>query len=190
MHCVRQCDRVLHRKFGAGTDREVRGRLGVAQQHHIVPDPAFASDHGEITPHRAIDEELMALKEPAENTGHAIGGLLLVQPLESGAPERCEVSLEDPGRTPNLVLVRVSDERAHSVSWKINVKASSGRVEPIQANLFERRSTSGWKWSIYLSRKRLLMPSASTTRSASAKRASSSISVSKSRLTPSSRARS
>ena len=95
MHCVRQCDRVLHRKFGAGTDREVRGRLGVAQQHHIVPDPAFASDHGEITPHRAIDEELMALKEPAENTGHAIGGLFL----------------EDPGRTPHLVLVRVSDER-------------------------------------------------------------------------------
>ena len=53
----------------------------------------------------------MAFKEPAENTGHSIGGLLLVQPLESGAPERCGVSLEDPGRTPHLVLVRVSDER-------------------------------------------------------------------------------
>ena len=33
----------------------------------------------------------------------------------------------------------------HSVSWKMKVKASSGLVEPIQVNLFGRRSTSGWK---------------------------------------------
>ena len=33
----------------------------------------------------------------------------------------------------------------HSVSWKMKVKASSGLVEPIQANLLERRSTSGSK---------------------------------------------
>src|SRR6266481_272982 len=78
----------------------------------------------------------------------------------------------------------------HSVSWKMKVKASSGRVEPIQANTLERRSTSGWKCSIYLSRKRLLMPSANTTRSASAKRASSSMSASNVKVTPSSRARS
>ncbi len=31
----------------------------------------------------------------------------------------------------------------YSVSWKMKVKASSGRVEPIQANLLERKSTSG-----------------------------------------------
>jgi hypothetical protein len=43
--------------------------------------------------------------------------------------------------------------------------------------------------AMYLSRKRLLMPSASTTRSASAKRASSSMSASKISVTPSSRAR-
>ncbi len=32
----------------------------------------------------------------------------------------------------------------HSVSWKMKVKASSGLVEPIQVNLFGRKSTSGW----------------------------------------------
>ena len=31
----------------------------------------------------------------------------------------------------------------HSVSWKMKVKASSGLVEPIHANLFERRSICG-----------------------------------------------
>ena len=33
----------------------------------------------------------------------------------------------------------------HSVSWKMKVKASSGLVEPIHANLLERRSICGWK---------------------------------------------
>ncbi len=33
----------------------------------------------------------------------------------------------------------------HSVSWKMKVKASSGLVEPIQANMLARTSTSGSK---------------------------------------------
>ena len=33
----------------------------------------------------------------------------------------------------------------HSVSWKMKVKASSGLVEPIQANLLERKSICGLK---------------------------------------------
>src|ERR1700730_13611217 len=54
----------------------------------------------------------------------------------------------------------------NSVSLKKNVKASNGRVEPIQANLFGRRSTLGRNASACCARMRELMPSAATTRSA------------------------
>ena len=37
-------DRVLHRELGAGADGEMRGRLGVADQHDVVGDPALAAD--------------------------------------------------------------------------------------------------------------------------------------------------
>ena len=77
-----------------------------------------------------------------------------------------------------------------AVSWKMNVKASSGRVDPIQANRFGLRSIAGWKWSANLSRKRLLMPSATTTRSTPATSSSCVISVPSMSLTPSSTARS
>src|SRR5262249_54930801 len=36
-------DAVLHRELGAGSDREMRGRLGVADQHDVVGDPALAA---------------------------------------------------------------------------------------------------------------------------------------------------
>ena len=57
-----------------------------------------------------------------------------------------------------------------SVSRKKNVKASNGRVEPIQEKKFGRRSTLGLNRSAKASRMRELMPSATTTRSASADR--------------------
>src|SRR5438093_259958 len=53
-----------------------------------------------------------------------------------------------------------------SVSRKKNVKASNGRVEPIQEKKLGRRSTCGLNRSAKVSRQRELMPSATTTRSA------------------------
>ena len=83
LHGVGQRDRVFHRELGAGADREMRGRLGVAEQHHVVLDPALAADHREIAPHRAIDQERMPFEEPAENLRHPVGGLLLAQALRA-----------------------------------------------------------------------------------------------------------
>ena len=45
------------------------------------------------------------------------------------------------------------------VSRKKKVKASKGRVDPIQVNLFGRRSICGLKCSLKVSRTRELMPS-------------------------------
>ena len=111
LHGVGQCNRVFHRKLGAGTDREMRGRLGISQQHHIVLDPSLAADHRKITPHRAIDQERMPFEEPAENLSHPIGRLLLAQALKPRALESLGIGLEDPGRAPDLVLIGVRDER-------------------------------------------------------------------------------
>jgi hypothetical protein len=48
--CIEQRDRVFHRKLGAGADGEMRGRLGVADQHNVVVGPAFAADGREAAP--------------------------------------------------------------------------------------------------------------------------------------------
>src|SRR5882757_5222370 len=87
------------------------GRLGVAQQYPIVLDPSLAADHREIAPHRAIGEELMPLKEPAENLRHPVGGLLLAQTLKPGTLKGFRIGLEDPGRAPDFVLIGVRNER-------------------------------------------------------------------------------
>ncbi len=110
-HGVRERNRVFHGELGAGADREMRGRLGVAEQHHVVLDPALAADHREIAPHRAVDQQRMAVEEPAENLRHPIGGLLFAQAFEPGALEGFGIGLEDPGRAARLILIGVRDER-------------------------------------------------------------------------------
>ena len=54
----------------------------------------------------------MAFEEPAENTGHAVGGLLLAQTRKPGALKGFRIGLEDPGRVSHFVLIGVGDERA------------------------------------------------------------------------------
>ena len=54
----------------------------------------------------------MTLEEPAENAGHAIGGLLLAQAGKACSLKGFRIGLEDPGRAPHFVLIGVGDERA------------------------------------------------------------------------------
>jgi len=61
------------------------------------------------------------------------------------------------------------------VSRKKYLNASSGFVDPSQVNLFGRRSTLGLKCAWCCSRILELMPSATTTRSASAKRSNAKL---------------
>jgi hypothetical protein len=42
---------ILHRQLGAGTDGEMRGVGGVAQQHDVVLEPALAEHAVELEPH-------------------------------------------------------------------------------------------------------------------------------------------
>ena len=118
IHCRRLrhrlCERdgVFHGEFGAGADREMRGRLGVAEQHHVVLDPALAADHREIAPHRTVDQQPVLAEEPAENLRHAIGGLLFAQAFQAGARKGLGIGLEDRGRAAGFILIGVGDERA------------------------------------------------------------------------------
>src|SRR5260370_36959936 len=90
----------------------MRRRLGVAEQHHVVLDPALAADHRKIAPHRAVGQKRMTFEEPAKNLRHAVGGLLFPEALKPGTLERRGVVLETPGRAAGLVLIGMRDERA------------------------------------------------------------------------------
>ena len=54
----------------------------------------------------------MAFEEPAEDPGHSIGRLLLVQAGKAGTLKGFGIGLEDPGRAPGFILIGVRNERA------------------------------------------------------------------------------
>ena len=80
-------DAVLHRELGAGADREMRGRLGVADQHDVVGDPALAADGREIAPDRAVGDQPVALELVGEHAFDEARRGLLVELVEPGARE-------------------------------------------------------------------------------------------------------
>src|SRR3546814_12088959 len=55
-----QGDGVLHGELGAGADGEMRGALGVAQQHHVVLDPAGVADGRERSEERRVGKECVS----------------------------------------------------------------------------------------------------------------------------------
>ena len=105
-------DRVFHRELGAGADREMRGRLGVADQHDVVVRPALAVDGREIAPERAVDDQLVAAELLREHAFEEARRLFFAQLVEAGALERLRIGLQHPGRKARLVLVAMRDEDA------------------------------------------------------------------------------
>ena len=94
-------DAVLHGELGAGADREMRGRLGVADQHDVAGSPALAADGRKIAPDRAVGDQAVALELLGE---HALdeprrGGLVeLVEPgPREGRGSVSMIQVERPG---------------------------------------------------------------------------------------------
>ena len=111
-HGVGQRDRVFHRELGAGADREMRGRLGVAEQHHVVLDPALAADHREIAPHRAVDQQRMAVEEPAENLAPSDRRIAARSGLRARRAAKVSASVSKiQVERPGFILIGVRDER-------------------------------------------------------------------------------
>ena len=90
----------------------MRGRLGVADQHHVVGDPALAADGREIAPDRTVGDQPMALQLFCEQAFDETRRRGLVELVEAGAREGVRIGLGDPGRTLRLVLVAMADEDA------------------------------------------------------------------------------
>src|SRR6266851_322786 len=78
---------VLHGELGAGADGEMRGRLGVADQHHVVGDPALAANGREIAPDRAVGDQPMALQLFCEQAFDETRRRGLIELVEAGARE-------------------------------------------------------------------------------------------------------
>src|SRR5262245_23555864 len=90
----------------------MRGRLGVADQHHIVGDPALAADGRKIAPDGAIGDQPMTLQLLREQAFGETCGRGFVQLVETGAREGFWIGLDDPRRAMRRVLVAMADEDA------------------------------------------------------------------------------
>ncbi len=110
--CLVERDRILHRQLGAGPDGEMRRRLGIADQHHVAGDPAFAADVGEIAPDRPVGDDAMAGELIGEQALDETRRGRLVELVQAGAREGLRIGLDDPGRALRLVLIAVRDEDA------------------------------------------------------------------------------
>jgi hypothetical protein len=156
-------DRVLHRELGAGADGEMRGRLGVAEEDHVVHHPALRSDHREIPPHRAVGDQPWPASSSAKSFSRK-----RADSSSSGRGRRARRSPDRSRRSRSsgrLVLVAMGDEDAVLVSLKKKVKASSGAGRAHPGELVRAQVDLGPKWSLAASRGCALMPSAATTRS-------------------------
>ena len=85
--CLVERDPVLHRQLGAGADGEMRRRLGVADQHHVVRDPALAADGREVAPDRPVGDEPVAQQLLREQGLDETRRRLLVELVEAGTHE-------------------------------------------------------------------------------------------------------
>ena len=90
----------------------MRGRLGVADQHHVIGDPALAADGREIAPDRAIGDQPVPLQLLREQAFGETRGRGFVELVEAGAGEGPRIGLDDPGRALRLVLIAMADEDA------------------------------------------------------------------------------
>ena len=107
-----QRDGVLHRQLGAGPDREMRGRLGVPQQHYVPLSPPSAADHRKLPPKAAVGDQLVAVEFLGEDVLHEPRGLRLGGVGQPGASECFGLHFQHPGAGAGFVLVAVGDEDA------------------------------------------------------------------------------
>lgn len=99
-------ERVLHRQLGAGTDREVCGVRGVADEDEVAVVPPFVAYGGEVEPLRVVGEDVVAREFPGEESADALDGLLVgdarreldaLGGVEAGAAPDVLVHLDDEG---------------------------------------------------------------------------------------------
>ena len=90
----------------------MRGRLGVADQHHVVGDPAVATNGREIAPDRAVGDQPMSLQLLREQAFGEMRGRGFIELVEAGACEGFWIGLDNPGRALRFVLVAMVDEDA------------------------------------------------------------------------------
>src|SRR5262249_57125134 len=102
----------LHRQLSARANGKMRGRLSVADQHHIVGNPALAADGRKIAPDGAIGDQPMTLQLLREQAFGETCGRGFVQLVETGAREGFWIGLDDPRRAMRRVLVAMADEDA------------------------------------------------------------------------------
>ncbi len=105
-------DGILHRELGARADGEMRGRLGVADQHDVVGGPLLAADGREVAPQRAVGDQLVAGELLGEHAFEESRRCRLVELVEAGALEGLGIGLHHPGRAAGLVLIAMRDEDA------------------------------------------------------------------------------
>ena len=87
---IEQRDRVFHRELGARADREMRGRLGVADQHDVAVRPVLAADGREVAPERAVDRSACGRQAPRRTRLRGISPTAASSSLSS--PARANVS--------------------------------------------------------------------------------------------------
>src|SRR3954469_2482603 len=92
---LRQCDGILHREPRPGTDREVRGAQGVADQHHVAGVPACISYVGEIPPYRLVRDETVPSQGRRKRAFTVLQRLRLTHPGEANAFPRGRIAFEN-----------------------------------------------------------------------------------------------
>ena len=125
---------VLHRELRAGSDREVRGVRGVAEQHDIAVVPVLVAHRREADPSRVVRVHLMAVQDAGEKTAD-LGDARLI--ALAGRKASSGVRVE--ARSSPHVVVHLDDERAaRGVIWiAVNLHDPVRRLDDVELERVE-----------------------------------------------------
>jgi len=110
--CLIERNGIFHRELGARADREVGGRLRVADQDRVPHHPGLVGDRREIPPERAVVDELVAFELVGEHVLDHRQHLGLGEPVETEVAPGGFIRLDDPGGAIGLVLITVRNDQA------------------------------------------------------------------------------
>ena len=138
-HRVGQGDRAFHGELGAGADRVMRRRLGVAEQHDVLVRPLVAIDAGELSPVGAVQQQGMAGQFVGVEKFQRRFRLGFVHAVEAVAAPAGIVHLEDPGGAAGFVLIGVgADDAVVGLAEEIvELAHRPGRAHPAESVGFE-----------------------------------------------------
>ena len=115
--------RILHREFRPGTDREVGSVGGISDQQHVAVPPGAGANSYKTNPAAVVADQRLSLQHVGEHLGTEGHAALVAFAWFPGPLRRVHLAASPPAG-----LLELDDECAHRVAVGVGVRLHGARV--------------------------------------------------------------